>query len=144
VLTPAYASPEQILGDPCTISSDIYSLGAVLYELLTGVLPHGIEKCTPLALEQAICVDAVAPPSTVVRDRAVARRLKGDLDNIISRAMQKESSRRYESVEQMAEDPRRYLEHRPVSPGLVDLPDWEVRATKPLGGVAGDAGHFPR
>ena len=114
MMTPAYASPEQILGDPCTISPDIYSLGAVLYELLTGVLPHRIEKCTPLALEQAICVDA-GSAEYGGSDRAVARRLQGDLDNIIGRAMQKEPNRRYESVEQMAEDLRRYLEHRPVS-----------------------------
>jgi serine/threonine protein kinase len=115
MMTPDYASPEQILGEPITIASDVYSLGAVLYELLTGARPHQIEKCTPLALERAICLDPVAPPSSAARDGALARRLKGDLDNIILRAMQKEPERRYASVEHLAEDLRRYLEHRPVA-----------------------------
>ena len=79
------------------------------------MLPHRIEKCTPLALEQAICLDVVPAPSHVVKDRVLARALKGDLDNIIGRAMQKEPGRRYEAVEHLAEDLRRYLEHRPVS-----------------------------
>ncbi|MBZ5608652.1 MAG: serine/threonine protein kinase [Acidobacteriia bacterium] len=115
MMTPDYASPEQILGEPVIIASDVYSLGAVLYELLTGVRPHRIEQCTPLALERAICLDPVAPPSQAVRDdRALSRRLSGDIDNIILRAMQKEPERRYASVEHLADDLRRYLEHRPV------------------------------
>ncbi len=115
MMTPDYASPEQILGEPVVIASDVYSLGAVLYELLTGVRPHHIEQCTPLALERAICLDPVIPPSQAARnDRALSRRLAGDLDNIILRAMQKEPERRYASVEHMAEDLRRYLAHRPV------------------------------
>jgi tetratricopeptide (TPR) repeat protein len=115
MMTPDYASPEQILGEPITIATDTYSLGAVLYELLTGHLPHRIEKCTPLALERAICLDQTIMPSVVVRqDHALSRRLKGDLDNIILRAMQKDPVRRYASVEDFAQDIRRHLSYLPV------------------------------
>jgi serine/threonine protein kinase len=116
MMTPDYASPEQIVGDPVTIASDVYSLGAVLYELLTGVKPHRIDQPTPLALERAICLEATVPPSTAVRDsRMLARRLAGDLDNIVLRAMRKEPERRYPSAAQLAEDLKRHLEHRPVT-----------------------------
>src|SRR5579864_1751476 len=113
--TPDYASPEQIVGDPVTAASDVYSLGAVLYELLTGLRPHRIEGATPLALERAICLEPIIVPSEAVRnDRALSRRLAGDLDTIILTAMQKEPERRYSSAEHLEEDLRRYLEHRPV------------------------------
>ena len=114
MLTPDYACPEQILGEPVTVASDVYSLGAVLYELLTGVRPHRIEQCSPLALERAICLDPVTAPSEAVSERALSRRLRGDLDNIVLRALQKDAARRYESAEHLADDLRRFLEHRPV------------------------------
>ena len=114
MMTPDYASPEQVLGEPITILSDVYSLGAVLYELLTGVRPHRIDHCTPLALERAICLDPTIAPSGAAPDAASARRLKGDIDNIVLRAMQKEPERRYASAEHLAQDLRRYLERRPV------------------------------
>jgi len=114
--TPDYASPEQIVGDPVTTVSDVYSLGAVLYELLTGVRPHCIERATPLAVERAICLEPVVPPSQAVRsDVKLSQRLAGDLDLIILTAMQKEPERRYPSAEHLAEDLRRHLEHRPVT-----------------------------
>lgn len=113
MLTPEYASPEQIRGDPITIASDIYSLAAVLYELLTGCKPHRIDKLTPQALERAICDHDVIRPS-ILPDKALSRKLAGDLDNILMKALQKEPARRYASVEQFSDDIRRFLNHQPV------------------------------
>jgi eukaryotic-like serine/threonine-protein kinase len=116
MMTPDYASPEQISGDPVTVTSDIYSLGAVLYELLTGLRPHRVAELTPRGLERAICHEPIVAPSAAVHDNpALARRLAGDLDNIILRAMQKDPARRNPSVEHFAEDLRRHLDHRPVT-----------------------------
>jgi serine/threonine protein kinase len=113
MLTPEYASPEQVRGDPITTASDIYSLAAVLYQLLTGYKPHRIDKLTPQAVEQAICEQDVIRPS-LVPDKALARKLSGDLDNILLKALQKDPGRRYASVEQFSDDLRRYLNHQPV------------------------------
>ena len=114
LLTPEYASPEQILGEPATIASDVYSLGAAIYELLTGARPHKITGSTPLGLQRAILEEPVVPPSKAVSDSASARRLQGDLDNILLHALQRDPARRYVSVDQLADDLRRYLDHRPV------------------------------
>jgi len=108
MMTPDYASPEQVRGEPITVASDTYSLGAVLYELLTGTRPHRIGKYTPLELERAICATATVRPS------AVKPELRGDVDNILMRAMAKDPARRYGTVEQFAEDIRRFLDNRPV------------------------------
>src|ERR1051326_1416409 len=113
MLTPDYASPEQVRGEPITIASDIYSLAAVLYELLTGVRPHRLEKRTPQAMERAICEEDVIRPS-LAANKELARRLNGDLDNILLLAMQKDPQRRYATVEQFAEDIRRHLAYEPV------------------------------
>ena len=116
MITPAYTSPEQISGGPVTIASDVYSLGAVLYELLTGVRPHRILGNTPQALERAVCHDPIVPPSVAVRDNpALAWRLAGDLDNIVLTALRKEPERRYVSAEHLADDLQRHLEDRPVT-----------------------------
>jgi tetratricopeptide (TPR) repeat protein len=114
MMTPDYASPEQVRGDAITIASDIYSLGAVLYELLTGKKPHRIEKMTPQGLVEAICDTETLAPSAATNDRVLARSLAGDLDTIVLKAMQKEPQRRYVSVEQFAEDLRRALNDEPV------------------------------
>lgn len=114
LLTPDYASPEQIRGDPITVASDIYSLAAVLYELLTGAKPHRIEQYTPQAIERAICEQEVRRPSLAAATRLLARRLSGDLDNVLLRALQKDPPRRYASAEQFSEDLRRHLSHEPV------------------------------
>ncbi len=115
MMTPIYASPEQVVGDPITIATDVYSLGVLLYELLVGTNPHRVERHTPLALERAICIEDTIFPSAAAPDRALARRLTGDLDNIVLRAMHKEPERRYPSAAAMAADLEAYLTYRPVS-----------------------------
>lgn len=115
LLTPDFASPEQVRGEPITVASDIYSLGGVLYLLLTGQRPHRFEKNRPQDVEYAICEAPVILPSAAVRDRVLSRRLVDDLDTIIMRAMHKEPERRYPSVEEMASDIRRHLQHLPIS-----------------------------
>jgi tetratricopeptide (TPR) repeat protein len=108
LMTPNYASPEQVCGEPATTATDIYSLGVILYELLTGRRPHHIETSSPTAIERAICLEEPKKPS------AMNARLDHDLDNIVLLALRKEAQRRYASVEQFSEDIRRYLEGRPV------------------------------
>jgi eukaryotic-like serine/threonine-protein kinase len=112
-LTPSYASPEQIRGEAATIASDIYSLGAVLYELLTGACPRSFENLTPLTIQQALEIPIV-PPSAAVSNPRIARQLAGDVDNILMCALDPEPARRYESAGQFADDLRRHLEHEPV------------------------------
>jgi len=107
--TPEYASPEQVRGLPMTTATDVYSLGAVLYELLTGQKPHRIGSYTQPEVERAVCDTEVARPGSV------ARGVDADLDNIVLHAMRKEPDRRYPSVEQFAEDIRRHLDGRPVA-----------------------------
>ena len=124
MLTPDYASPEQFLGQTISTSSDIYSLGAVLYELLTGQRPHRLEFDSLAAMEKAICEREPDKPSTaVVRDsqdpprlrQQRRRQLSGDLDNIILTALRKEPQRRYSSAAELSEDLRRHLEGLPVT-----------------------------
>jgi serine/threonine protein kinase len=117
LLTPQYACPEQVRGEPVTIASDVYSLGAVLYELLTGARPHVFPELTPQVIEEVVCERDVIAPSEVVRrhNEKLAARLRGDLDTIVLRAMHKEPSRRYETVERFAEDIRRYLSDEPIT-----------------------------
>jgi serine/threonine-protein kinase len=117
LLTPEYASPEQVRGEPVNIASDVYSLGAVLYELMTGKRPHVFPKLTPQAVEQVMCQQDVSTPSEVVRQssKKLATRLRGDLDNIILKAMRKEPARRYQTVGQFAGDIRNHLSERPIT-----------------------------
>jgi serine/threonine protein kinase len=114
LLTPDYASPEQVRGDPVTVASDVYSLGAVLYELLTGKRAHELANYTELELARVICETEVKPPSATVEGVRAKRELAGDLDNIVCLALRKDPARRYASVEQLAADIRNYLEGRPV------------------------------
>jgi eukaryotic-like serine/threonine-protein kinase len=112
-MTPNYASPEQVRGDPATPLSDVYSLGAVLYELLTGTCPRHYEKLTPEAIERTSRTP-IQWPSDAAKNATAARQLTGDLDNIVMRALESEPERRYQSAAELADDLRRYLDHEPV------------------------------
>jgi serine/threonine protein kinase/tetratricopeptide (TPR) repeat protein len=149
MMTPEYASPEQVRGEPVTTATDIYSLGVLLYELLTARLPYRLTGRTAADVAKAVCESPPVRPSTAVtqladgattqgdsgrddapdserdvdpaagRDRAargqvLRRRLAGDLDNILLKALSKEPARRYASVDQFAEDVRRHLVGLPV------------------------------
>ncbi len=114
IMTPEYASPEQISGTPATTLSDVYSLGAVLYELLSGHPPHRLKTRSPQEITEVITRNEVAKPSDVVGRAEEARQLRGDLDNIVRMALRKETARRYRTVEQFSEDIRRHLAGRPV------------------------------
>jgi tetratricopeptide (TPR) repeat protein len=120
VMTPEYASPEQVRGEEITTASDVYSLGVVLYELLTGQRPYRFKTRQPNEIARAISEDEAPRPSTVLTRQNPStvivnpRSLRGDLDNIVSMAMRKEASRRYASVAQFSEDIRRHMDGLPV------------------------------
>ena len=140
-LTPRYASPEQVRSEPITTASDVYSLGVVLYELLTGHRPYRLDTLSPTEIERVVCGAVPLRPSTVVRrseelatadggrllltpdavagvresDPArLSRRLAGDLDTILLTALRKEPDRRFASAEQLSEDIRLYLAGLPI------------------------------
>jgi len=115
-LTPLSASPEQARGDSLTSASDVYALGALLYEILSGVAPYQFATPHPTRAEilRVICEQEPHPPSTVAKGRLTRARLRGDLDRVVLFAMRKEPLRRYPSVSDFASDIRRYLEGRPV------------------------------
>ncbi len=110
MLTPDYASPEQVRGQPITTASDVYALGVVLYELLTERRPYHVTTPEPAELLRLVCEEDPEKPSTV----APSRHLEGDLDAIVARAMRKEPERRYASASALSEDLGRHLEGRPV------------------------------
>lgn len=141
LMTPQYASPEQVRGDPVTTAGDVYSLGVILYELLTGHLPYDLTDKRPGEVERIITELTPDPPSTTVSRSAsdqgparskpgapsvdvtvthrlsperLGRSLRGDLDTIVLAAMHKDPARRYASAEQLSDDIRCYLEGLPV------------------------------
>ncbi|MFM9903949.1 MAG: protein kinase domain-containing protein [Pyrinomonadaceae bacterium] len=111
-LTPAYASPEQLNGETITTASDVYSLGVVLYELLTGERPFKFEG---MSLDEIIRAISTEGPGLPSRTTQVNSNLRGDLDNIILKSLKSEAERRYSSVEQLAEDIQRHLDGLPVT-----------------------------
>jgi serine/threonine-protein kinase len=140
LMTPEYASPEQVLGQPITTASDVYSLGVLLYELLSGHLPYRLRSRSFEEVVRSIVEEEPERPSTAARrpteprgqaeQRAgapdteaaaqgiaaerLARELRGDLDNIVLMALRKDPRERYASAEALSEDLLRFVEHRPV------------------------------
>ncbi|MBK8465910.1 MAG: protein kinase [Chloracidobacterium sp.] len=114
-LTPAYASPEQLRNEPITTASDIYSLGIVLYELLTSERPFHFEGKSLDEIIRTVTVIDPPPPSSNPESAIRIPQLKGDLDNIVLMSLRKEPERRYQSVEAFAEDIERYLKGLPVA-----------------------------
>jgi serine/threonine protein kinase/tetratricopeptide (TPR) repeat protein len=148
ILTPENAAPEQVLGRPITTATDIYALGVLLYQLLTGRSPYRLLSYSQLQLERAICMDDPVRPSQMAvaklsgekdadRSRLSDRRglspqrlrtrLSGDLDAIVAMAMRKEPDRRYPSVEALADDLSRHLLGQPVR---ARQGDWRYHSAK--------------
>ena len=157
LMTPEYASPEQVQGAPTTPTTDVYSLGVLLYELLTGHRPYRLVNRAPHEIARVICEEAPAPPSIIITRaedlvpssysgdesttlqqlyirrggtlESLRRALTGDLDNIVMQALRKEPEWRYQTAADLRDDITRYLEGRPI----LDLPDppYAVAALRP-------------
>ena len=120
--TPHYASPEQIRGEPVTTATDIYSLGVLLYQLLTGTRPTGRKATTPAEAARSVLEDEPTRPSRLTAQDTpdpqwlqTRKKLEGDLDNILLKTLEKAPERRYASVDALAADVQAFLDGRPVS-----------------------------
>ena len=129
LMTPEFASPEQVKSGQITTATDIYSLGLILCKLLTGQMPYDVKKKTPLEISKIITEIEPAKPSTLITSYSInneftdgrkidlsglKKTVEGDLDNIILMALRKDPSRRYQSVDQFLQDIRNYRNDRPV------------------------------
>jgi serine/threonine-protein kinase len=116
VFTPDYAAPEQILGHPVTTATDVYSLGVVLYELLTGAKPYSFNrKATPDQVTESMDVSAPSASRFAAIDTQRRKQLRGDLDRIVLTMLAREPERRYGTVEALSNDIRRFLDGRPIA-----------------------------
>ena len=113
-LTPDYAAPEQIVGEPIGTAADVYALGVVLFELLTGARPYAIRRDSRAALEEAILNVDPPRPSSVATTPKLRKRLRGDLDTIVLKALKKAPAERYGTADAIADDIERHLQSRPV------------------------------
>ncbi len=126
-MTPEYAAPEQVLGEPISTAADVYSLGIILYELIAGRRPYSVDRSSPGRLEASICDAVVQPPSdgAILRKRSGDvrasirgrhyRRLRGDLDTIVLKCLEKDPEDRYDSADDLADDLERFLSSTPIS-----------------------------
>ena len=133
MMTPEYASPEQVRGDQVTTSTDVYAFGVLLYELLAGKRPFKLDTTSPFEMARIICEQDPEPPSVVSAANVelappdAARTLSGDLDNVVLMAMRKEPARRYVSVAALADDVKSYLTGYPVH---ARTDTWKYRSGK--------------
>lgn len=132
MMTPEYASPEQVRGDQISTSTDVYALGVLLYELLAGKRPFRLDPTNPLELAKMICEQDPESPSVLSAANPAlapdaARTLRGDLDNIVLMAMRKEPARRYMSVSALTNDVQAYLTGYPVH---ARTDTWKYRSGK--------------
>ncbi len=126
-LTPQYAAPEQLLGEPVTTATDVYALGLVLYSLLTGKHPRASRPLTGQEFIRDVLNRELPRPSDAARSSADRRALAGDLDNVVAKALKKDSAERYATAAALAGDLEHYLRHEPVSARPDTLP---YRVTK--------------
>ncbi|HEX2269776.1 MAG TPA: serine/threonine-protein kinase [Pyrinomonadaceae bacterium] len=134
VLTPEYASPEQMDGSTVSTATDVYSLGVVLYELLTGCRPFSFRQTDGRAIADIALRTEPPKPSVITVASVEPSRLRGDLDNIILKAIRHEPERRYQSVQEFSDDIRRWLEGLPVN-ATSDSIDASHRTRQPQNNV---------